>query len=868
MTVEDLAKSGLNWSGPGYFDLPGPLRDVLEKARADLDAEQHERALGALGKLYRDEGPTGALSPAERAVVARALGIGYFFQAGLTLSRKLAQVEEQPDWLVDTVKNRLKQGLVGLATVAAAKTAEPGDAGVALECMACGESIGGEFLHVPIDDDTQAVVCLPCGQRSEAEHNVQLRPALLAAGEAIVLAQHLAPDEPTIQEYATTLRQQMAEIGQITLPSVEQCLGNQGLVRAEPRPPALAATSAAANTENPEIAISRTSAATSTAANGITSRTEVAGSAASDSLAAPNRGQPEARIAAIKAMSASGRTRPKELVQRLVRFMAEDQTAEVCAAAARALGELGEAAAPATEELVQARKDPWPEVRQAAREALAQVDPQRARRLHLLDLTKRLGLAAAVLLLVSGGLGGSCLYRAASSRGDMDAVRRLNGLGLMGPARAMEILLTKTLPRLSTHPGQAAEIEIPPGKARTAYIVEMRAELRKRLDDLDRDWRHKPPAGKAIAAAVARLGACAEDECLALRDDLEFLDPEWTRRSEAKNAVARLVARWTDETQQVPWSTLGPWASAVPRLGLAAEPLVPLLAAVAWQRRYGGADEGAAEKAEAALEELAKLGVAAAKHETDELAKARPSLAQVQAAIKLCDSAKTREQCVVKLAGFAEFGEVEQSKLAMVALRGLGPAAASALPAIERVASGKRPALVIPARETIAALRGTAKPEGRAPTSAKTEEPPKPVPAEKPQPPPEVPSARPPVVATPPRKPDETRTRSATATSLDTGAKPKSEPLPAPKPIVAAATPHDTGAKPKGEPSSPPKQPRARGSAHDTRRDSTMLPPFLSGSRPTDAKGSSRETGVKAKAEPPSAPKSGKGRAPKLNRTF
>jgi hypothetical protein len=222
---------------------------------------------------------------------------------------------------------------------------------------------------------------------------------------------------------------------------------------------------------------------------------------------------------------------------------------------------------------------------------------------------------------------------------------------------------------------------------------------------------------------VARLGAVSGGDYTSLRDDLELFDPEWNKRPEAKAAVAQLVTEWSARSNPVPWQTLAPWAAIVVDLGLAAEPLVPLLAACSLRREGSGADESAAGKAQAALRILGKLGSGAAAQAAAETesalaasANTKASLALVEAAAKLCESPKTKEAGVAKLTAFIEVGNEAQAMQALTVLRGLGAGAAPAAPAIRRATQSNNQAIAQLARQALDEI--TAAPKGKVPVPA------------------------------------------------------------------------------------------------------------------------------------------------------
>jgi hypothetical protein len=447
------------------------------------------------------------------------------------------------------------------------------------------------------------------------------------------------------------------------------------------------------------------------AARGIASFGAAATRALPALFAAADKGTAETRVALIQTLLVVAAEHPKELVDRLVGWLA-DASPEVRAESARMLGQMGEAASSATEKLVQALRDASREVRTAARAALDAVAPEAARKLRFQAQSRKVGAAAAVLLLTLGGFGVSYRYSAATNQGDMGAVRLFNAFGVLGRDRAVEILLTKTLPR-DGHAKQGTEGgdgKTSLGNNGTVAKASFRAQLLSRLNGIDPDWRHLPMTGSAISTAVAQLGTCAREAYPILRDNLDFLDPDWRNRAESKAAVSGLVASWTATSTPVPWETLGPWADIVAELGRAAEPMVPVLSTWASRHDKGGTDEAAASKAEEALRTLGKLGVAAAPGEAGGGTKTEANLEHVKEAAALCVSPKSREEGVAKLTAFLEVGEEEQAKLALTTLGRLGPGAAAALPAIRRATTSDKTAIALLARQVVDQLDRAAQP--------------------------------------------------------------------------------------------------------------------------------------------------------------
>jgi hypothetical protein len=224
--VKSNSESGNDWCGEGYYNAPAVVLAELERARESANLRKWDEAIAVLeAVLAGSDLLTAQVGERQMPLIHKALAYCLNLRAVDRLNAVMRDLD-QPLPIMKKIAERAQFGGSGFALAATiARMASSGmnlPAGIALQCMACGTGIYGQYIRFTFRD-VPVIVCSSCGSdldRQQERRKSTLREAANAANRDLTEAANLDSSNKAIAKNMKDLRELCSNAG-ITLAAVE-----------------------------------------------------------------------------------------------------------------------------------------------------------------------------------------------------------------------------------------------------------------------------------------------------------------------------------------------------------------------------------------------------------------------------------------------------------------------------------------------------------------------------------------------------------------------------------------------------------------------------------------------------------------------
>ena len=195
----EMAKELNRWHGAGYWTLPADVVEELERGHTQMETENRlDEPISIVAGVLAGRGKSAVPVPL-RPTVERTLAYALNRRAVRILNPAISVYNEDPPTLIK-VKERIKSGRVSpLELMMAGMASQPG---ASPHCMACGGGIYGSYYTRPLGG-LKIIVCTSCNGDIKSEIEEQgrvLESAMSGPLEDTILAAELNPQSTQLRE--------------------------------------------------------------------------------------------------------------------------------------------------------------------------------------------------------------------------------------------------------------------------------------------------------------------------------------------------------------------------------------------------------------------------------------------------------------------------------------------------------------------------------------------------------------------------------------------------------------------------------------------------------------------------------------------
>lgn len=217
-TLKGNLESGNQWCGEGYYDLPEPILETLEKARQLSNNQEYDQAISLLEGLLAQTTP--ALTEEQKNLVRKPLSTCLNMRANVRFSAAM-QALDRPRRVIEKIQANIKRNNPNLfMTILAVSSGTEQQMAMSgnLVCMACLRPVRAWYTFTY--NDTKLLICESCNLENNRELDArknEFRKALLKINDDLLRAIELNPTSPNPKNNLQELRKIASQLN-IVLP--------------------------------------------------------------------------------------------------------------------------------------------------------------------------------------------------------------------------------------------------------------------------------------------------------------------------------------------------------------------------------------------------------------------------------------------------------------------------------------------------------------------------------------------------------------------------------------------------------------------------------------------------------------------------
>ena len=217
-TLKGNLESGNQWCGEGYYDLPEPILEPLEKARQLSNNQEYDQAINLLEGLLSQTTP--ALTEKQKTLVRKPLSTCLNMRANVHFTAAMQELDK-PRRVIEKIQANVGRNstnlLMTMLAVSSGTEQQMARSG-SLVCLACLRTV--QTWYTFTFNDTKLLVCESCNQDNNRELEGRkgvFRKALLGINNDLLRAIDLDPTSPNPKNNLEELKKIASQLN-ITLP--------------------------------------------------------------------------------------------------------------------------------------------------------------------------------------------------------------------------------------------------------------------------------------------------------------------------------------------------------------------------------------------------------------------------------------------------------------------------------------------------------------------------------------------------------------------------------------------------------------------------------------------------------------------------
>ena len=217
-TLKGNLESGNQWCGDGYYDLPEPILESLEKARQLNNNQEYGQAITILEGLLSQTTP--ALTEGQKNLVRKPLSTCLNMRANIRFTAAMQELDKPRkiiEKIQENVRNNSSTVLLTMFAVSSGSEQQMARSG-SLVCMACLRTVTTWYTFA--FNETKLLICESCNQKHnqemEGRKNV-FKKALLEVNNDLLRAIELDPTSPNPKNNLEELKKIASQLS-ISLP--------------------------------------------------------------------------------------------------------------------------------------------------------------------------------------------------------------------------------------------------------------------------------------------------------------------------------------------------------------------------------------------------------------------------------------------------------------------------------------------------------------------------------------------------------------------------------------------------------------------------------------------------------------------------
>jgi hypothetical protein len=235
-TLQGNLESGNQWCGEGYYDLPEPILETLERARQLSNNQEYDQAINLLEGLLTQTSP--ALTEQQKNLVRKPLSTCLNMRANVRFTAAMQELD-RPRRVIERIQANIKRSSTNLfMTLLAVSSGNEQQMAMSgnLVCMACLRPVRAWYTFTY--NDTKLLICESCNQDNNRELDArknEFKKALLKINDDLLRAIELDPTSPNPKNNLQELRKIASQLS-IVLPGKPSAPARESKPAPTPKP--------------------------------------------------------------------------------------------------------------------------------------------------------------------------------------------------------------------------------------------------------------------------------------------------------------------------------------------------------------------------------------------------------------------------------------------------------------------------------------------------------------------------------------------------------------------------------------------------------------------------------------------------------